>query len=107
MRARFLDALPFWASLGLIPLAWIGAVYGGWTVLLVFIGSWIMVSVIDLVTGLSNTNADTEMPEKELFWYRLITLIWAPVQGLTVFGIIAYVTTSGHLTAVEIIGLSA
>lgn len=107
MSARFLDALPFWASLGLIPLAWIGAVYGGWTVLLVFIGSWIMVSVIDLVTGLSRANADTETPEQELFWYRLITLIWAPIQGLTVFGVIAYVTTTGHLTALEVFGLAA
>ena len=107
MSARLLNALPFWASLGLIPLAWIGAVVGGWSVLLVLFGSWLLVSVIDLVTGLNNDNENPETPEAELFWYRLITLIWPFVQGATVFGIIAYVTSSGHLTGWEIFGLSA
>ena len=107
MSGRLLNALPFWASLALIPLAWIGAIYGGWTVLLVFFGSWFMVSLIDLVTGLNTENEDPETPEAELFWYRLITLIWPLVQGLTVFGIIAYVTTWEHLSPLEIFGLSA
>ena len=107
MSARLVNALPFWASLALIPLAWIGAIQGGWTVLLVFIGSWIMVSVIDLVTGLNTKDEDPETPEQELFWYRLITLIWPAVQGVTVFGIIAYVSRTDHLSPWEVFGLSA
>ena len=106
MPTGFRNALPFWASLGLIPLAWIGAVHGGWTVVLVFLGSWWLVSLVDLAAGLETGNADPETPDGHLFWHRLITLIWAPVQGLTVFGIIGYVTASGHLGAAEIIGLS-
>ena len=106
MRTGFLNALPFWGSLGLIPLAWIGAVQGGWTVSLVFVGSWALVSLIDLGTGLNTENLGTDQPDAALFWHRLITQVWAPVQIFTVFGIIAYVTGSGHLGTSEILGLS-
>ena len=43
MNAHFVNALPFWGSLLLIPLAWIGAIMGGWTVLLVFLMSLVVV----------------------------------------------------------------
>ncbi|MDJ0640084.1 MAG: alkane 1-monooxygenase [Paracoccaceae bacterium] len=102
----FRNAIPFWGSLLLIPLAWIGAVFGGWSVLLVFLGSWIMVSVLDVFTGLNANNEDPESKDDALYWYRLITLIWPFAQGLTVFGVIAYVTASGHLSAWELIGVA-
>ena len=76
-------ALPFWGSLLLIPLAWIGAVAGGWTVLLVLFGSWVMVSVLDVLTGLNKKDEDPETPDAALFWYRLITWIWPFAQGAT------------------------
>ena len=100
------NALPFWSSLLLIPLAWIGAAIGGWTVLLVFLGSWVLIPAIDLVAGLNRANADPETPASELFWHRAVTLIWAPVQAVTVFGIIGWVSRSGHLGALEMIGLA-
>jgi len=99
------NALPFWGSLLLIPLAWIGAAHGGLTVLLVFLGSWVLIPAIDLVTGLNRANADPETPDAQLGWYRAITLIWAPVQAVTVFGIIGWISRSGHLSALEMIGL--
>ncbi len=34
------SAAPFWVSLTLVPLALIGAVYGGWTVFLLPIYTW-------------------------------------------------------------------
>ena len=37
-------ALPFALSLALIPLAWVGAVYGGWTVLLLPLATWALFS---------------------------------------------------------------
>lgn len=101
------DALPFWGSLLLIPLAWAGAVWGGWAVLLVFFGSWIIVSVLDVFTGLNDQNKDAATPVAALFWYRLITWVWPFAQGLTLFGIIAYVSASGHLSGVELIGLAS
>ena len=37
----------------------------------------------------------------DLYWYRLITMIWAHVQFITVFALIAYVTGAAHLAAWE------
>ncbi len=99
--AKISRALPFWVSLALVPLAWIGAVYGGWTVILLPISTWYLFSIIDGIAGLYEENADLETTEDELFWYKLVTLIWFPIQFVTVFGVLWYVTQSGHLTPLE------
>ncbi|MDD9922075.1 MAG: alkane 1-monooxygenase [Boseongicola sp.] len=104
--ARFSRALPFCLSLLLIPIVWIGAVFGGWAILLVPLSTWATYSLVDAVAGLDLENPDTDTPEDALFWYRAITMIWAPVQFVTVFAVIAYVTTSGHLVWWEILGVA-
>jgi len=94
-------ALPFWMSLGLIPLAWIGAFWGGWTVILLPVVTWYFFSALDAVLGLDLSNADPDTPEEKLGWYRLITLIWAPLQFVTLFGLIWYVSGAEHLSTLE------
>ena len=99
--ARFSAALPFWLSLGLIPIVMIAAVFGGWTLLLLPISTWYLFSILDFFTGLNEENADPQTPEDQLYWYRLITLIWAPAQIGTIFGVLLYVSQSGHLARWE------
>ncbi|MEM9970202.1 MAG: alkane 1-monooxygenase [Pseudomonadota bacterium] len=96
-NGRLLEALPFWSSLCLVPVAWAGAIWGGWALLLMPFSTWVLFSIIDVIKGLDTENADPSTPDAALFWYKAITVIWAPVQGLTLFGIIAYVAWSGHL----------
>ena len=103
--AKFQSALPFWLSLGLIPLAWVGAVNGGWTVLLLPIMTWYLFSALDAAIGLNLNNGDLEATDDDLFWYRMITMIWAPLQLITIFGLIAYVGSATHLGMWEKIGL--
>jgi alkane 1-monooxygenase len=95
------NALPFWLSLGTVPLAVLGAVHGGWTVVLLPLFTWILFDILDLLFGLNEDNPDTATPEKDLFWYRLITLIWFPIQFAMIFGTIWYVTTTDHLGMLE------
>jgi alkane 1-monooxygenase len=90
-------ALPFWLSLGLIPLAIVGAVYGGWFIALLPLCGWGLISVLDALTGLNEENADPATPDDALFWYRAITLIWLPLQLCTIFGMIWWVTATDHL----------
>lgn len=99
--SRFWRALPFWSSLGLIPLAMLSAWAGGWTILLLPLATFYLFSLLDLVLGLETRNVDPATAEDRLFWYRLVTLVWAPLQLLTMFGILAYVTRTGHLTWFE------
>ncbi|WP_371155663.1 alkane 1-monooxygenase [Jannaschia sp. 2305UL9-9] len=100
-----LRALPFWSSLTMIPVIWLSAVLGGWWVLLVPLYAWGTYSLLDALAGLEEGNADPLMERSGLGWYRAITLIWAPVQGATLFGLIFYVTRADHLGPWEALGL--
>ena len=97
----FTNALPFWLSLALVPLPVIGAIYGGSTLALTPLLSWHIFTVVDAVAGLNEENPDTETQTKDLFWYRLITMIWPPVQFVMIFGLLAYVTSTTHLRVGE------
>lgn len=103
--ARWQNALPFWMTLALIPVAWLGALQGGWTVILLPIVTWYFFSALDAILGLNLENADPETDEDQLTWYRAITLIWAPLQFITLFGLIWYVPRAEHLGALETIVL--
>lgn len=99
--ARISRAAPFWLSVALIPLAWVGAVFGGWTVVLLPLATWYLFSAIDAVAGSYDANADLATKEEDLFWYKLVTIIWAPLQLVTVFGVLWFVTANGHLSGLE------
>ncbi|MEF3048067.1 alkane 1-monooxygenase [Pseudotabrizicola sp. L79] len=103
--SQFKSALPFWLSLLMVPLALIGATVGGWTVLLLPVFSWGMFSLLDAITGLNEDNPDLSTEEDDLIWYKLITLIWAPLQAIVLFGLIWYVPRAGDLGVAEKIGL--
>jgi len=98
-------ALPFALSLALIPLAWVGAVCGGWTVLLLPLATWALFSGLDAVLGLNTDNTDPETDEDALFWYKAIPIAWVPLQFVTVFALIWYVPQADHLNTVEKLAL--
>ncbi|MCV2867546.1 alkane 1-monooxygenase [Defluviimonas sp. WL0002] len=89
---RLLSALPFWISLVLLPLAAIGAVHGGWTVVLLPLYGWIGITLLDAFVGHNTANPDTQTPDRDLFWYRLITLMWFPMEAAAIYGCIWWVT---------------
>lgn len=95
--ADFKRALPFALSFALIPLAWTTAIYGGWTVILLPVVTWYLFSVIDAIAGLNLDNADPNASDDDLYWYRMIPLVWMPVQFITLFGLIWYVPRAEHL----------
>ncbi|MEP1201403.1 alkane 1-monooxygenase [Tateyamaria sp.] len=103
--AKLANALPFAMSFLLIPLAYLGAAYGGWLILLLPIATWYLFSVLDLAVGLNTDNADLDTSEEDMFWYRAITLVWAPAQFVMLFSLIAYVAPATHLTGLEKFGV--
>lgn len=100
-------ALPFAMSLLLVPVAVIGALHGGWTVILLPLVTWYFFSILDAFLGLYLENADLETGEDQLSWYKAITLIWAPIEFVLLYWMIWYVTRPGdaHLSALETIVL--
>ena len=103
--ARWQSALPFWLSFLLVPLVWFGAVQGGWWVILVPLVTWYLFAALDGVFGLNLENADLETPEDDLIWYRALTIVWAPIQFLMLFGLIWYATHTDHLSLTAKLGL--
>ncbi|MDX8355067.1 alkane 1-monooxygenase [Cognatiyoonia sp. IB215182] len=99
--ARLGAALPFWISLGLVPLAVLVANLGGWWILLLPLSTWYLFTGLDYFIGLNTKNPDLDTPEEQLFWYKLITLLWAPIQLATIFGLMIYVVQTDHLNRVE------
>lgn len=98
-------ALPFWLSLGLLPLVWIGALYGGWTLLIVPLATWNLFAALDAVFGLNTKNADLSAQESDLYWYKLVTIIWCPLQLLMLVSLLWYVPQAEHLNSLERIGV--
>ena len=90
-------ALPFWLSLGLLPVALIGMGVGGWTTLLLPLCSWGLFSILDAITGRNTANADPQTDEDDLFLHSLLTQIWFPLQFLMLCGMLWYVPRAHDL----------
>ena len=80
--------LPFWVSYLLFPLIWASAILGGWWVLLAPVLAWYLFSLLDLAFGLSHANEDPATDVSALAGYRWATLLWAPLQFVSIFGTI-------------------
>jgi len=94
---KLTSAIPFWLTLLIPPLVGYSLFAGGWTVLIVPLYIWILMGVLDSVFGLDLKNANPDTPDSDLFWYRLVTLIWFPLQFIVVFGGIWILTSTTHL----------
>ena len=99
------QALPFWLSLGTVPVAFISMGLGGFSVLLMPLYSWGMFSLLDAVTGQNTDNADPDTPDDELHLYQLLTTIWFPVQFAVLCFMLWFVPQAGHLNIVEKFGI--
>ena len=99
--ARVKNAVPFWMSLLLVPVAVLGATHGGWTVILLPVTTWYLFTLLDAILGLNLENADPDTPEDRLTWYKAITLIWAPIQFGLLCWMLWYVPRADHLGLLE------
>ena len=94
VSGRLRDALPFWLSLSILPLFPLALKLGGFWLLIVPAYTWGLYSLLDQILGEDPTDLDPRTPDERLFWYRLITMIWAPIQFVLIFGCIWAATTS-------------
>lgn len=105
--SRLSSALPFWLSLGMLPMIALAARFGGWALILPPFYGWIILSIADGVIGRNEDNPDPTTPDVDLFWYRLITLVWFPFELATIYGGIWWITHTDHLTTGGKFGLFA
>ncbi|GLQ35649.1 alkane 1-monooxygenase [Amylibacter marinus] len=105
--SRLTRALPFWICLSSLPVLGFAAYMGGWWLLILFAYTWMFFGLMDFLAGLNTGNPDPETPETALFWHRLVTLIWLPIQLVVIYGAIYYATHNGAYSWAEKIGLLA
>ncbi|MEL6204412.1 MAG: alkane 1-monooxygenase [Pseudomonadota bacterium] len=103
--SRLSRAAPFWLSLLLVPLAVVAMTQGGWWIAILPLFGWGGFSLLDAITGLETRNEDPETPVEDLFWYRLVTLIWFPIQAVLMVFALLTVPGAEDLSPVEKIGI--
>nr|WP_259778357.1 alkane 1-monooxygenase [Aliiroseovarius crassostreae] len=103
--ASFRRAAPFGISILLPLLVWVSATQGGWFLLLPPLGTWWLYTGLDALLGRNTENPDPETPDDQLFWYRLITMVWFPIQLVLIYGLLAYVIEADHLSVAEKFGV--
>ncbi|MDG1532098.1 MAG: alkane 1-monooxygenase [Paracoccaceae bacterium] len=96
--STFKNAMPFWSSLLLVPIIVFSTVMGGLWLALPPLCTWTLFAVLDGIFGKDEENPASDAPDDELYYYRLITLIWFPVQLVLLIWMLAYVPDATHLS---------
>jgi alkane 1-monooxygenase len=100
-----LRAWPYWMTMTFVPLVALAVLEGGWYILLIPLYGWVLMPLLDLVLGQNLKNPDPETPDAALFWFRLLTWLWFPVQFTLVFGTLYYLTRVGAYSTLETLGI--
>lgn len=104
-RTNLAAALPFWISLILFGSVILGAVLGGWWLVLPIVFGWYVTSVMDYLLGLNTHNVNPEAEDTDLFWYRAITIAWFPLQFLLIYGSLIHAIHFSDFTVLQQIAL--
>ena len=96
---------PFWVALLVVPISLISTYLGGFWILLVPISTWYLFAGADFALGTDARTLDPETPESALAPYTLVTRIWAPLQFVYLFAVIAWVVPSDSWSVLEKVGI--
>jgi len=102
---KSLHAWPYWITITFVPLVLLALTQGGWWIASIPLYGWVLMPLLDTILGKDLRNPDTEMPDSELFWFRLLTWIWFPIQAALVFGSIAVLTGPTGFSTLETLGI--
>lgn len=92
---KFRSALPFYSALVLWATLWSALWLEAWSFVIAFSFVWCMLVWLDLIGGLNLANPDPEIDDVALFWHRVLTIGWDPLQLGTLLGFL-YLFGTGH-----------
>lgn len=95
MTRQLPAAWPYWITLTFLPLVWMAVTHGGWWIASIPLWGWVAMPLFDLILGRDLRNPDPDTPDTELFWFRLLTWIWFPIEFVVVFASIRHLSASG------------
>ncbi|MEO1562018.1 MAG: alkane 1-monooxygenase [Pseudomonadota bacterium] len=97
----FRDVAPFLVCFLFAPILVLSFAWGGWWLLLSPIYGYYLSVALDYFQGKDKENVDPNSPEEALTPYKLITLIWAPIQIGLILWSVWYVSGAAHLALHE------
>jgi alkane 1-monooxygenase len=100
-------ALPFAISFTFVPVMILGLTLGGWWVIASMVYAFLVIPFFDQVFGIAKEGLDPRTDERALFYHRLITWVWVPVQLGLIFATLAVIGMTDHLNGLEILGATA
>jgi len=100
----FRKALPFAVSFILVPFIAAAAAFGGWWIAAPFFVGWVVVGIVDKIVGLDTDSMDPATKDSLLYWHKMVTWAWVPVQLLLMAFVLWQATIPGHLGTWEAIG---
>jgi alkane 1-monooxygenase len=86
-------ALPFLVSLTFLPIAAMGAAYGGLWVFGGIAYAFAIIPIVDHLMGVTASGIDPNTEERALLFHRVITWAWVPIQIGLIFTFIAIAGT--------------
>jgi alkane 1-monooxygenase len=104
---NFAGAAPYAVSLVLPMTVIIAAIYGGWAIALVPFYGMFVSSIMDRLLSEDTTNPDLEVDDGLLYWHKILTMVWFPIQLFFVLFALVAATRFGHLSTTESILLMA
>jgi alkane 1-monooxygenase len=102
-----LKALPFALTFVQAPLILMAALHGGLWIAGPFVWGWVVVSLLDKAMGLDTANLDPATADEVLFWHKLVTWGWVPVQMALIVTCLWAVSIPGHLDTGAAFGVFA
>ena len=102
-----LKALPFALAFLMAPLILLAASFGGWWIAGPFLWGWVIVSLLDRLAGADTANMDPATADELLFWHKLVTWAWVPVQMALIVTCLWLAARPGHLGPWEAVGVFA
>ena len=100
-----LNAAPFAISFLFLPFAALGAWLGGFWIFLAPVSAFVLVPALDCAMKLNEARLPSDTDVSQLYWHRLLTWLWVPVQLTMIFGLI-WIATFGHLAWWEIVAMA-
>lgn len=97
----FLNAAPFAISLVFVPLAALGAWFGGPWMLTAPFYAFVMIPSLDVAMKLNEAHLPSDTDADALLWHRTLTWLWVPLQLGMIFGLI-WISTTERLAGWEI-----
>ena len=99
----YMHAAPFAISLLFLPLAAIGAWYGGFWMFAGPLYAFAVIPSLDYLMKLNEEYLPANTDAGHLLWHRALTWAWVPVQLLMIFGLIWIAANTDRLAGWEIL----